>query len=284
MHHEISKPSKPKVPAVRTVIYARFSSEVQNPKSVDDQIRLCRERAEREGWEVVEVFSDHAISGAAGIDAAARPGLHACLHLIESGGACVLLTESTDRVARQGDSFAVLERLRFAGARLITLLDGEIDDITGTIKGLMDARFRKDLAERIKRGQLGAVADRRSPAGRAYGYDKANRQDARGEWERGHRAINCEQADIVRRIFEEYAAGLSAKPQHPNAAKLFYDFVLSKPAQQRLRTLRRIPARPDIEPFSPRMEQSKLKLQVEPAQSGPQFNATIKEFREIFGL
>jgi hypothetical protein len=25
-------------------------------------------------------------------------------------------------------------------------------------------------------------------------------------------------------------------------------------------------------------------LQVEPAQSGPQFNATIKEFREIFGL
>lgn len=80
------------------------------------------------------------------------------------------------------------------------------------------------------------------------------------------------------------AAGLSAKPQHPNAAKLFYDFVLSKPAQQRLRTLRRIPARPDIEPFSPRMEQSKLKLQVEPAQTGPQFNATIKEFREIFGL
>ena len=80
------------------------------------------------------------------------------------------------------------------------------------------------------------------------------------------------------------AAGLSTKPQHPNAAKLFYDFVLSKPAQQRLRTLRRIPARPDIEPFSPRMEQSKLKLQVEPAQTGPQFSATIKEFREIFGL
>jgi iron(III) transport system substrate-binding protein len=80
------------------------------------------------------------------------------------------------------------------------------------------------------------------------------------------------------------AAGISAKPQHPNTAKLFYDFLLSKQAQQRLRTLRRIPARPDIEPFSPRMEQSKLKLQVEPSQSGPQFNATIKEFREVFGL
>ncbi len=80
------------------------------------------------------------------------------------------------------------------------------------------------------------------------------------------------------------AAGLSTKPQHPNAAKLFYDFLMSRPAQQRLRSLRRIPARPDIEPFSPRMEQSKLKLQIEPAQTGPQFNATIKEFREVFGL
>jgi iron(III) transport system substrate-binding protein len=80
------------------------------------------------------------------------------------------------------------------------------------------------------------------------------------------------------------AAGLSTKPQHPNTAKLFYDFLMSRPAQQRLRALRRIPARPDIEPFSPRMEQSKLKLQVEPSQTGPQFNATIKEFREIFGL
>jgi iron(III) transport system substrate-binding protein len=80
------------------------------------------------------------------------------------------------------------------------------------------------------------------------------------------------------------AAGISTKPQHPNTAKLFYDYLLSRPAQQRLRALRRIPARPDIEPFSPRMEQSKLKLQVEPSQTGPQFNATIKEFREVFGL
>jgi ABC-type Fe3+ transport system substrate-binding protein len=80
------------------------------------------------------------------------------------------------------------------------------------------------------------------------------------------------------------AAAISAKPQHPNAAKLLYDFLLSGPAQQRLRSLRRIPARPDIEPFSPRMDQSKLKLQVEPSQTGPQFNQTIKEFREIFGM
>jgi ABC-type Fe3+ transport system substrate-binding protein len=80
------------------------------------------------------------------------------------------------------------------------------------------------------------------------------------------------------------SAGISPKPQHPNVARVFVDFLLSKPAQQRLRTLRRIPARPDVEPFSPRMEQSKLKLVTNPVETGAQFNASIKEFREMFGL
>ena len=79
------------------------------------------------------------------------------------------------------------------------------------------------------------------------------------------------------------SAAVSPKPGHPNAAKLFIDFLLSKPAQQRLRSLRRIPARADVEPMSPRMEQSKLKLAITPAETGAQFKETIREFREIFG-
>ena len=78
------------------------------------------------------------------------------------------------------------------------------------------------------------------------------------------------------------AAALSPKPGHPNAAKLFIDFLLSKPAQQRLRSLRRIPARADVEPISAKMEQSKLKVATTPAETGVQFKETIREFREIF--
>jgi iron(III) transport system substrate-binding protein len=80
------------------------------------------------------------------------------------------------------------------------------------------------------------------------------------------------------------SAGLSSKPAHPNVARLFIDFVLSKPAQQRLRSLSRIPARADIEPPSPRMEQSKLKLKTTPPETGAEFKETIREFREVFGL
>src|SRR5437870_887430 len=80
------------------------------------------------------------------------------------------------------------------------------------------------------------------------------------------------------------SAGFSPKPPHPNTARLFIDFLLSKPAQQRLRALRRIPARSDVEPISPRMEQSKLKLTIQLRETGAQYREAIKDFREIFGL
>jgi site-specific DNA recombinase len=49
---------------MRCAVYARFSSDKQNDASTDDQVRLCRERAVAEGWDVVAVFADKAISGA----------------------------------------------------------------------------------------------------------------------------------------------------------------------------------------------------------------------------
>lgn len=197
---------------MRTIIYARFSSHLQNSRSVADQIALCRDRCRREGWPVLEVYADHAISGAAGIDEAARPGLNAALEHIAGGGVDQLLAESTDRLARhQGDAFAIRERVTYAGARIFTLGDGEVDDITGTIKGLFDARFRKELGAKIRRGQRGSITAGRSAGGLAYGYRRANRLDERGELVRGLREIDDDQAAIVRRIFEEYAAGLSPR-------------------------------------------------------------------------
>ncbi len=48
---------------MRAAIYARFSSTLQREASIEDQERLCRERAAREGWPVVEVFADRASRG-----------------------------------------------------------------------------------------------------------------------------------------------------------------------------------------------------------------------------
>ena len=49
---------------MRTAIYARYSSDLQSESSIDDQVRLCQEYSEREGWKLVEIFSDAAVTGA----------------------------------------------------------------------------------------------------------------------------------------------------------------------------------------------------------------------------
>lgn len=37
----------------RAVVYARFSTELQNEKSTEDQIALCRAYAARQGFDVI---------------------------------------------------------------------------------------------------------------------------------------------------------------------------------------------------------------------------------------
>ena len=197
---------------MKTVNYARNSSQLQHSRTIDDQVAVCRERADREGWTIIDVFTDFAISGAAGISEEQRPGLAAMLARVQRGGVDQVLAESTDRLARhQGDSHSIREQLDFYNTRLFTLSDGVVTEITGTFKGLMDAQFRKELSAKIKRSQRGSVAAGRSPAGIAYGYKTANRIDDCGRPVRGLREINDDQAVVVRRIFHEYAAGRSAR-------------------------------------------------------------------------
>ncbi|MCB1380898.1 MAG: recombinase family protein, partial [Alphaproteobacteria bacterium] len=49
---------------IRTAIYARYSTDHQRDASIEDQIRLCKERAAKEGWDVAGHYKDHATSGA----------------------------------------------------------------------------------------------------------------------------------------------------------------------------------------------------------------------------
>ncbi len=78
--------------------------------------------------------------------------------------------------------------------------------------------------------------------------------------------------------------GLSAKATNPNAAKLFIDFALSKKGQEMVREMRRIPARGDVEPLAPKMDQNKLKLKAVPKEVYLNLDDYAREFRKIFGL
>jgi site-specific DNA recombinase len=47
----------------RCAIYARYSSDLQSPTSIDDQVQLCRAYADRQGWVIITTFHDAALSG-----------------------------------------------------------------------------------------------------------------------------------------------------------------------------------------------------------------------------
>jgi iron(III) transport system substrate-binding protein len=80
------------------------------------------------------------------------------------------------------------------------------------------------------------------------------------------------------------AIGVSAKPSNPNTAKLFVDFILSKRGQEIIRDLGRTPSRGDIKPLAPKMDQTKLKLQLVPPEVYLHYNQYAREYRKLIGL
>ena len=86
----------------RAVIYARYSSDQQRDASIDDQLRICRVRAAREGWTVEETFTDHAISGTTLL----RAGDQALLAHLRRTGADIVIAESLDRFSRDQEQIA----------------------------------------------------------------------------------------------------------------------------------------------------------------------------------
>ena len=181
-------------------LYARYSSDNQRDGSIEDQLRLCREHAEQEGWKVVDSYSDRSISGASLI----RPGVQALMQDAQASRFDLVLAESLDRISRdQEDIAGVYKRLTFAGVRMVTLSEGDISELHIGLKGTMGALYLKDLADKTRRGLRGRVEDGKSGGGNSYGYKVVRKASAAGEPERGDREIDSAEAAIVRRIFAD---------------------------------------------------------------------------------
>jgi site-specific DNA recombinase len=193
---------------MRVAIYARYSSENQREASIEDQIRICKERIAAEGWNLVHVFQDRALSGATSL----RPGYQALLAGARNGNFDIVLAEALDRLSRdQEDVAALYKRMRFAGVRIITLAEGEISELHVGLKGTMNALFLKDLADKVRRGLEGRVLQGRSGGGVPFGYRVVRKLGEKGELVRGEREIDSEQARVIVRIFESFAAGMSPR-------------------------------------------------------------------------
>jgi len=75
----------------------------------------------------------------------------------------------------------------------------------------MNALFLKDLAQKTRRGQRGRVEIGKVPGGNSYGYRIVRKILENGSISTGEREIDPVEAEIVRRIFREYAEGMAPR-------------------------------------------------------------------------
>lgn len=190
---------------MKVALYARYSSDNQRDASIADQFRMCRLHAEKQGWQIVEEYSDHAISGASLL----RPGIQALISDASRGRFNMILAEAMDRLSRdQEDIAGIFKRMSYADVKLFTLSEGEVSHLHVGLKGTMNALFLKDLADKTRRGLRGRVESGKSGGGLCYGYDVVRTADPD---DRGHRKINAAEAVVVRRIFKDYIGGQSSR-------------------------------------------------------------------------
>ena len=78
--------------------------------------------------------------------------------------------------------------------------------------------------------------------------------------------------------------GIAAKAPHPNAARLFLDFILSREGQEILRNEGRIVNRRDLAPLTPALDASKLDLFRVSSSVIGRLNSIAREFNETFKI
>jgi site-specific DNA recombinase len=203
----------------RCAIYARYSSDLQSPTSIEDQVALCRAYAERQGWTVVATFEDAALSGF-GVEQ--RPGYQ---QLIAAALAAehpfeVILVEDLSRLTRDmAETLRLYHRLRLKGIDLVGVSDGIATSRHGAkvhlaVKGLVNELYLDDLRDKTHRGLTGRVQRGFSAGGRTFGYRTVPTSTEAKLGKGGVSArieIEPAEAEIVRRIFRAYAGGSSMK-------------------------------------------------------------------------
>lgn len=188
---------------LRAILYARYSTDLQNEKSVEDQLVLCRAYAKREGYSIAGEYHDAAKSGASMFG---RDGLQDMLEAAYAGKCDAVVVEHQDRLSRDMEDMAgIHKRLTYRGIKILAVHNG--GEVSPPMVGLMAIAaqmVREDGAKKVHRGMEGLLRTGKTAGGRAYGYtpDPANR---------GVPMIVPAEAEIVCRIFQEYHDGKSPK-------------------------------------------------------------------------
>lgn len=182
--------------------YLRVSTERQDEYSLDSQLKLIRDYAAKNDYIVPEdlVFIDDGISGRS---AEKRPEFQRMVGQAKDK-ACpfeAILVWKYSRFARnQEESIVYKSMLARSGVDVVSisepLAEGPFGSLIERILEWMDEFYSIRLSAEVKRGMTEKVSRGEPVCHGALGYDLVGRQ-----------YVPNNQADVVRRIFSEYAAG-----------------------------------------------------------------------------
>ena len=197
------------------VIYARFSSRGQNEQSIEAQINICTELANKNGYKIINIYTDKARTGTND----ARPAFQQMIRDAESGAFQYILVYMFDRFARnRRDSIIYKEMLKDKyGVKVISALEPIADDEGGEFYEMFlewnAEKYSKRLSKRVKDGLDISVANGTFCGGHLiHGY-QINLEPIPGKVGKFIKRveINEEEAKLIRYIFEEYNKGIPKK-------------------------------------------------------------------------
>ncbi len=192
----------------RVVIYARYSTDQQNPASIETQLDLGTSFVLERGWTLCETFVDAGVSGAS---FETRPGLQAALKGAREGAFDVLLCLTLDRLSRDLEHSAkVLKLLHFHEIELWTVHGGsQVSSMELGLRAVLNSEMLEQVRYRTREGMKTVAKKGRVPGGICYGYSIKRVLGADGEPIRGLRDINADEAGVIVWIYEQYAKGFS---------------------------------------------------------------------------
>ncbi len=191
-------------PGSRAYGLARYSSDLQNPKSADDQLREIVEYCHTNGWTVVGQEKDE---GRTGRTTVGRTGFEKAMAAAQAGECDIIVVEDISRFARNAaDTLVAAQKLDEVNVALCTVGGGVLSGLELVIRAQWAQEQSEEIGRRVKRGHRSAALRGRAIGGVAYGYRIIEHQ---GELS-GNREIDEREMKVVLRIYQDLAAGVSA--------------------------------------------------------------------------
>ncbi|NEJ31717.1 recombinase family protein [Rhizobium leguminosarum] len=192
------------------LFYARYSTDRQNEVSIETQVELGKAFVQKQGWKLVETYSDAAVSGTS---FTSRPGIQKLLSHVKREQIDIVLCVTVDRLSRDVEhSSKILKELRYRDTDLWTVQAGTaVQDMEMALRAVLSHELVEQIRYRTREGMKTAVRQGKASTCLAYGYALSQQRDANGDRIKGLRDVNPAEAETVRRIFKMYADGISPR-------------------------------------------------------------------------